>query len=102
MTRSVLPLLLTALLMASFSASGRDLNQDEALQLTREGRIMPLEQLMQAIARLYPQAQLLEVDLEEHHGRYLYDIDLLTAEGVARELELDAHTGHLLQDKEDD
>lgn len=101
MSRSVLPLLLLGLL-SPFMANSRDLNQDEALQLRQEGRIIPLEQLMQTISRLYPQAQLLEVDLEEHNGTYQYDIDLLTAEGFARELELDAHTGHVLHDKEDD
>ena len=101
MARSAL-LLLPALWLAALPAASRDLDQDEALRLTREGRIMPLERLMQAITQLYPQAQLLEVDLEEHNGQYLYDIDLLTANGFARELELDARTGQLLRDKEDD
>ena len=33
---------------------------------------------------------------------YIYEIELLTVEGVVREIELDATTGVLLKDKEDD
>ena len=34
------------LLTLTFSSSARDLDQDEALRLRREGLIMPLEQLL--------------------------------------------------------
>lgn len=91
-----------SLLLAVSPASSRDLDQDEALRLSREHKIMSLEQLLKTIAHLHPKAQLLEVELEEHHGQYQYDIDLLTAEGVARELTLNARTGDLISDEEDD
>ncbi|WP_312256374.1 PepSY domain-containing protein [Stutzerimonas nitrititolerans] len=98
------PLLLTlplALLLAATPAASRDLDQDEALRLRREGLIMPLETLLhQALAR-YPGASLLEAELEEDDGIYIYEIELLTADGVARELELDARDGRLLKDEED-
>lgn len=102
MLKSALALLPVLWILTTSLAAGRDLDQDEALKLTREGQIMPLEQLLHSISRIYPNAQLLEVDLEEHHGHYVYEIDLLTAEGLARELELDARTGRLISDKEDD
>ena len=53
----------------------------------------------------YPGAKLLDAELEEHKDRpvrYIYEIELLTVEGVVREIELDANTGQLLKDKEDD
>lgn len=102
MARTAFPLLPLTLVLAALPAASRDLDQDEALQLSRAGRIMALEPLLHTIAKLYPKAQLLEVELEEHQGQYLYDIDLLTADGVARELEVDARNGQLLSDKEDD
>jgi uncharacterized membrane protein YkoI len=49
----------------------------------------------------YPGAKLLEVELEEKHDIYIYEVELLTAEGVARELHLKAATGELVKDKED-
>jgi uncharacterized membrane protein YkoI len=98
------PLLVTlplALLLAASPAAGRDLDQDEALRLRREGLIMPLEALLQRAMERYPGASLLEAELEEEDGIYVYEIELLTTEGVARELELDARDGRLLKDEED-
>ncbi|WP_160107544.1 PepSY domain-containing protein [Pseudomonas izuensis] len=98
---------LTALFAASLiglTASpvhARDLDQDEALRLRQRGVILPLEQLLQQALDRYPGAKLLEADLEEKHDVYIYEVELLTPEGVVRELELDAATGRLLKDKED-
>ena len=94
----ILPL---ALLLAATPAASRDLDQDEALQLRREGRILPLESLLQQVQQRYPGARLLEAELEEEDGLYIYDIELLTADGIARELELDARDGRLIKDEED-
>ncbi|RRV12680.1 PepSY domain-containing protein [Pseudomonas saudiphocaensis] len=94
----ILPL---ALLLAATPAASRDLDQDEALQLRREGLILPLESLLQQVKQRYPGARLLEAELEEEDGLYIYDIELLTADGIARELELDARDGRLIKDEED-
>jgi len=56
--------------------------------------------LQQALQR-HPGAHLLEAELEEEDERYVYEIELLTGEGVARELELDARTGEVLKDEVD-
>ncbi|WP_433741457.1 PepSY domain-containing protein [Pseudomonas putida] len=79
----------------------RDLDQDEALRLRQQGVILPLEQLLQQALALYPGAKLLEAELEEKDDVYIYEVELLTAQGVVRELDLDAATGRLLKDKED-
>lgn len=94
----ILPL---ALLLAATPAASRDLDQDEALQLRREGLILPLESLLQQVKQRYPGARLLEAELEEDDGLYIYEIELLTADGIARELELDARDGRLIKDEED-
>ena len=96
-----LPLLLAALLAATPALAGRDLDQDEALRLRREGVIQPLDALIQPLLERYPGARLLEAELEEEHGRFIYELELLTRQGVVREIELDAGTGTLLKDKED-
>ncbi|AWY40269.1 peptidase [Pseudomonas putida] len=79
----------------------RDLDQDEALRLRQQGVILPLEQVLHHALDRYPGARLLEVELEEKHDVYIYEVELLTTEGVVRELDLDAATGRLLKDKED-
>ncbi len=99
--RKLLPALLCLTLVAA-PTGARDLDQDEALRLRREGRILPLEQLLQLTLERYPGAQLLEAELEEEDDVFVYEIELLTPEGVAREIELDASTGQLLKDEVDD
>lgn len=97
-TLSMLPL---AILLAATPAASRDLNQDEALQLRREGLILPLESILQRVSEFHPGARLLEAELEEDDGVYIYEIELLTVDGVARELEINAQDGRVLQDEED-
>ena len=90
-----------ALVMCCSTAMARDLGPDEALDLRKQGVILPLEQVLQQAMDRYPGAKLLEVELEEKHDVYIYEVELLTAEGVARELHLKADTGELVKDKED-
>jgi uncharacterized membrane protein YkoI len=73
----------------------RDLDQDEALRLRQQGIILPLEQALQQALDRYPGARLLEAELEEKHDVYIYEVELLTAAGVVRELDIDAATGRL-------
>ncbi|WP_315869863.1 PepSY domain-containing protein [Pseudomonas sp. JV245A] len=80
----------------------RDLDQDEALRLRQQGVILPLEQLLKQAMDRYPGAKLLEAELEEKHDVYIYEVELLTVDGVVRELDLEAATGRLLKDEEDD
>ncbi|WP_236715524.1 PepSY domain-containing protein [Pseudomonas sp. BMS12] len=90
------------LLVLTLGAQARDLDQDEALRLRREGVILPLEQLLQAAMQRYPGAALLEAELEEEDDVLVYEVELLTSEGSVRELELDAQTGRILKDELED
>ncbi len=83
-------------------AQARDLDQDEALRLRQEGVIQPLQQLLQQAMQRYPGARLLEAELEEDDDRYVYEVELLTSDGQVRELDLDAVSGRVLKDEEDD
>ena len=91
-----------ALLLFCSLAMARDLDQDEALRLRQQGVILPLEQLLKQAMDRYPGAKLLEAELEEKHDVYIYEVELLTVDGVVRELDLEAATGRLLKDEEDD
>ncbi len=93
------------LLLSSSSLAAHDLGPDEALRLRHKGVIAPLEHVLGPAFERYPGSKLLDAELEEHEDRavrYIYEIELLTADGVVREIELDARTGELLKDKEDD
>lgn len=97
--RNCLFLVIAAL---ALGVSARDLGQDQALRLREQGKIIALEVLMARIKEIYPNARLLEVELEEEDGIYMYEVELLTQEDVVRELEIDARDGKILQDEVDD
>ena len=92
---------LLALLAFCSSLAARDLNQDEALALRQQGVILPLELLLHKAMSRYPGGRLLEAELELKHGQYAYEVELVTTEGVVREIKLDATNGTLIKDKED-
>ncbi|MBD9516971.1 PepSY domain-containing protein [Pseudomonas sp. LABIM340] len=103
--KTVLPrvaLLGLALAAIAGVAQAHDLSQDEALRLSKEGVIRPFEEILPAALSRYPGSRLLEAELEKEHDTYIYEVELLTTEGVVRELELDARDGRILKDKEDD
>jgi len=89
------------LLVFCSSLAARDLDQDEALALRQKGVILPLEALLQQAMERHPGSRLLEAELEKKHGKYAYEVELVTAEGVVREIKLDASTGALIKDEED-
>lgn len=88
-TRMLLCLLLV---LASPTRAGHD----EARRLLERGEILPLETVLEH-ARRHRSGDVLEVELDEEHGRHVYEILLLDDRGRVWELELDAATGELIE-----
>jgi uncharacterized membrane protein YkoI len=73
----------------------------EARQLAREGKILPLEQILHRLDKIQP-GQILEVELERERDGVIYEIELLDAEGMVWELKVDAVSGHILEREQED
>lgn len=95
-------LLLLLFAALALTASARDIPQSEARQLTEDGVIISLEKLLKPIYKKYPKARLLDAELEYEQNQYRYEIDIVTEQGIVRELDFNAATGELLRDREDD
>lgn len=103
MLRNTLYTCLGALCLAVVGqVAARDLSQDEALKLRQDGTILSSRMFIERALERHPKARLLELELEEKYGRYIYEVELLTAQGQVRELKFDATSGDLLEDEEDD
>jgi uncharacterized membrane protein YkoI len=78
-------------------------DEDHALarRLREAGEIRPLEEIS-ARARAAKAGEVLETELERSGGRYVYEMEILDAQGQVWELELDAKTGELLHMEIDD
>lgn len=80
-------------------ASERD--QDLARELTQAGAIVPLEQIVGSARERYA-GRVLETELKKDTSGYYYELEIVDADGLVRELKYDAATGELLDDKNDD
>ncbi len=77
-------------------AAGPSADHEAAYELAREGRIMPLEQILEQQRRDRP-GRILEVELEREDGRLVYELELLDADGRVWEIYYDAVSGRLLE-----
>ena len=75
---------------------------DEIRRLRQSGEILPLEHILQQARRQRP-GRVLEGGLEqERGGRYIYNLELVDDKGHVWEMELDAATGEVLENRQED
>lgn len=78
-----------------------DLDVQEVRRLKESGEIKPLEQLLRQVRNRYP-GRVIEIELEQEDGRYVYELELVDDRGVLWDMEFDARTGQLLERERDD
>jgi len=75
---------------------------DRAMRLVKEGSVLPLEEIL-ARARKDAPGHLIEAELDEEDGRYVYELEIADpATGRVTELRYDARDGSLLATEIDD
>ncbi|MDF0378434.1 peptidase M4 [Methylophilus sp. YYY-1] len=99
--RVLLALLIMSTTLACLPQADSGESPANAGRLSAKGKILSLEKISQK-ARAYKPGEILEVELEKKHGRYVYEIDILDAGSQVWELKLDAKTGQLLKMEQDD
>ncbi|TWI53109.1 peptidase YpeB-like protein [Pseudomonas duriflava] len=101
--KTLIALITTAALTATAGiAQGRDLGPDEAVKLRDAGTVKPFEELNKIAIAKHAGAITHDTELEEEYGRYIYQVELCDPKGVKWDLELDAATGEVLKDVQDD
>lgn len=100
MKRSLSSLMLI-LLPLTLAAQPIAPDYETARQAVDRGDMLPLEQILSRIEARHP-GRIVEVELEDEDGLWLYEIEVLTPEGRLIEIELDARTGAILGYEEDD
>lgn len=97
--KASLPLAVSLLLAGAGPALADD--HDQVRELVEQGRILPLQTVLER-ADVEATGQLLEAELEKEDGTWVYELELLDADGRVRELYYDAGTGERLPEFEDD
>jgi uncharacterized membrane protein YkoI len=91
-------LIVVCFLTAPLQAESFDIDQSEARFLVQEGIIKPLPQIL-SLTSLSHLGKVLEIELEEEEGLYIYEIEALDNSGVIHEYKLNAHNGELLPEE---
>jgi len=73
-----------------------DDDHERARAALQAGEVLPLATVLERLQRSHP-GQVLEVELEREHGRWVYEIKLLQADGRLLKLALDARSAELLK-----
>jgi len=79
-----------------------DVPVDQIPQLVKDGKIKPLEELNQIVLKLHPGATITDSDLDNHFNNYEYEVELRDAKNVEWDVDLNAATGEVLKNKQDD
>ena len=83
-------------IVSSVAASRASDDHERALKAVRAGEVLPLTEILKRVAVDYP-GDIVEVELEDEHGRLIYEVELVSTSGRMIELEIDAKTGEVLE-----
>lgn len=77
-----------------------DHDQEQALRALEAGEIVPLDQILQEVQQRYA-GTVIELELTSENGRWVYEVELLAADGRLLTLRIDAKSKQLLQEADD-
>ena len=95
----VLPPMVILSLVVFGSGHGDD--YEEAYRLRERREILPLEELMRRLG-MEADTRILEVESKLEHGRRVYEIEYLDPGGRIRKVLIDARSGEVLAEEEED
>ncbi|MCW8884366.1 MAG: PepSY domain-containing protein [Motiliproteus sp.] len=79
----------------SSTANASPLDQDDVVPMVEQGKVLPLEQILQT-HRSRLKGRLIDLELEHEHGRLVYELEVIDDRGVVREFLIDAKTNEWL------
>ncbi len=68
---------------------------DRALDAVRRGEVRPLAEILPEVERRFG-GRAIETEIETDHGRWVYEVEILGADGQLFEVDVDAVTGEII------
>lgn len=88
--------------MLSAATALADVRMDEAAKLQESGEIKSFEALNQVALKEHPGATITDTELEDSHGKYVYELELRDETGQEWDMDIDAASGDVLKNQQDD
>lgn len=90
--------LLALALLAVAPVRAEDDDHERARRAVQAGQVLPLRTILDNVARDFP-GDVIETELEEHHGAPVYEIKVISPEGRVMKVYYDARDGSVLKVK---
>ena len=74
---------------------------DKPLTVPATVTIVAFDQLEATALALHPGSTLLDTDLDEDYGKYVYEVEVRDSNGIEWDIELDALSGQVLKNHQD-
>ncbi|WP_283193285.1 PepSY domain-containing protein [Rhizobium sp. AN80A] len=94
-------LIAISLLVCATSYAQAAEDSDLAREAMKRGEILPLSRIL-SIAEQVTGGRMMDLELDRHGGRYVYDLKMIDTKGQMIELKLDASNGRILELETDD
>jgi uncharacterized membrane protein YkoI len=78
----------------------RDHDHEQARRALEAGEILPLDQILQEVQQRYA-GTVVELELTPEDGRWVYEVELLAADGRLLRLRIDAKSKQMLREADD-
>lgn len=93
--------LAAAVIIAITASRAGAVDPDKPLTVPATVTIVAFDQLDATALALHPGSTLLDTDLDEAYGKFVYEVELKDADGIEWDIELDALTGQVLKNHQD-
>ncbi|MFA5632633.1 MAG: PepSY domain-containing protein [Porticoccaceae bacterium] len=79
-----------------------DVDHAQAMDLVEKGTIKDPRELNEAALELHPGAKIVDTELENEYGKYVYKLELRDSANVEWDVAIDAASGAVLENRQDD
>lgn len=90
-----------SLALSANAALARDVDATQARTLEGNGTIQTADKLTQAALAAHPGATITDTELENEYGKYIFKVELRDKADVEWDVELDAVTGQVYKNHQD-
>lgn len=87
--------------MLCVASVGFATNAEDHVQKTNPGTMITMDEAIKAATAHFP-GKVKETELEDEDGQSIYEISIVNEAGVSQEIEVDAHSGTILNSEQEE
>jgi len=97
----ILTAVFTAAAAIAAPALADDLGPDKAIELVEQGTIKHFKELNKVALDLHPGANIVDTELEDNYGKYIYKVELRDASNREWDVDIDAVSAEVVKNRQD-